>query len=105
MTVTETVSSRQFSTTRCQRIVVVGTTGSGKTTLARSISERLAVPHVELDALFWGPNWTPVPVEDFWRRIAQGKNRLRNGLVKCNDNSITCIYKEHMQKNETIDEQ
>jgi adenylate kinase family enzyme len=71
MTVTETTSRRQFSTPRCRRIVVVGTTGSGKTTLARRISERLDIPHVELDAIFWGPNWTPAPIEDFGRRIAQ----------------------------------
>lgn len=47
------------------RIVVVGTTGSGKTTLARQISERLGLPHVELDALFWRPNWTETPNDEF----------------------------------------
>ena len=41
-----------------RRIVVLGTSGSGKTTLAGAISRRLGIPHVELDALFWGPNWT-----------------------------------------------
>lgn len=46
-----------------RRIAVVGTTGSGKTTLAAAIAGRLGVPHVELDALHWGPNWTPA--EDF----------------------------------------
>ena len=71
MTCTDTVSNRHFSTTRCRHIVVVGTTGSGKTTLARRISERLDIPHVELDAIFWGPNWTPAPIEDFRLRIAQ----------------------------------
>jgi adenylate kinase family enzyme len=44
-----------------QRISVVGTSGSGKTTLARQISQRLAIPHVELDALHWEPNWTEAP--------------------------------------------
>jgi adenylate kinase family enzyme len=29
------------------------------------------VPHVELDALNWGPNWTMVPVEVFRERVAQ----------------------------------
>jgi len=34
-----------------QRISVVGTSGSGKTTVARRIAEALGFPHVELDAL------------------------------------------------------
>jgi len=48
-----------------RRIVVVGTTGSGKTTLASHISERLGIPHVELDAINWGPNWTMRPNDEF----------------------------------------
>ncbi|MFQ6102291.1 MAG: adenylate kinase [Anaerolineae bacterium] len=54
-----------------QRIAVVGTTGSGKTTMARRLSLHLAIPHVELDALHWGPNWTPAPTPAFRRRTAQ----------------------------------
>lgn len=54
-----------------QRIAVVGTSGSGKTTLARRLARRLGVPHVELDALHWGPNWTPVPSELFRERVQQ----------------------------------
>ncbi len=40
-----------------QRIAIVGTTGSGKTTLAQQLSQRINVPHIELDALHWEPNW------------------------------------------------
>ncbi len=54
-----------------RRIVVVGTSGAGKTTLARHLAERLGVPHVELDAIHWGPNWTPAPPDDFRRRTAE----------------------------------
>lgn len=54
-----------------RRIAVVGTTGSGKTTLARWLSERLGIPHIELDAINWGPNWTEIPVQTFRERVAQ----------------------------------
>ncbi len=54
-----------------QRIVVIGTTGSGKTTLANSLSARLNLPHVELDAIYWGPNWTPAPREEFRAGVSQ----------------------------------
>src|SRR3990172_8915485 len=54
-----------------RRVAVVGTTGTGKSTLARHLAHRLTVPHVELDALYWGPNWTPVPADLFRQRAAQ----------------------------------
>ena len=47
------------------RIAIVGTSCSGKSTLARELSRRLGTPHVELDELFWGPSWTARPAEDF----------------------------------------
>jgi adenylate kinase family enzyme len=43
------------------RIVVVGTSGSGKTTLARRLAKTLGRRQIELDALHWGPQWTPRP--------------------------------------------
>ena len=38
-------------------IFVVGTSGSGKSTLAKFIADELAIPHIEMDAVLWLPNW------------------------------------------------
>ena len=46
----------------CDRIVVVGRTGSGKTTFARELAAALRVPHVELDSLYFGPQFSTAPV-------------------------------------------
>jgi adenylate kinase family enzyme len=54
-----------------QRIVVVGTSGAGKTTLARRLSARLGVPHIELDAFHWEPQWKEAAPEVFRARVAQ----------------------------------
>jgi adenylate kinase family enzyme len=53
------------------RIAVVGTTGSGKTRLAGQLAGRLAVPHVELDAIHWGPDWSHAPADHFRTRVKQ----------------------------------
>jgi adenylate kinase family enzyme len=43
------------------RVSIVGTSCSGKSTLAEKLSVILDQPHINLDALHWGPNWTPRP--------------------------------------------
>lgn len=49
-----------------QRTVVIGTSCSGKTTLARTLAEIMAVPHIELDTINWQQgNWQPLPLEQF----------------------------------------
>lgn len=56
---------------KMQRVVVIGTTGSGKSTLAAQLAGILGCPFIEPDALFWGPNWTPVPRDAFRRQVAE----------------------------------
>ena len=54
------------------RIVVVGTSGAGKTTLARRIAASLELPHIELDAINWQSGWrdlTQHDPEEFVRRV------------------------------------
>jgi adenylate kinase family enzyme len=46
---------------RPRRVVVAGTTGSGKTTIARRIGTVLSLPVTEMDALHHGPAWMPRP--------------------------------------------
>lgn len=47
-----------------RRIVVVGTSGSGKTYVAKALAERLGIEYVCNDAIIWGPDWTEVPRAD-----------------------------------------
>ena len=43
------------------RILIAGTSGSGKTTFAQRLGAILGIPHTEMDSLHWGENWTPRP--------------------------------------------
>ena len=57
------------------RIVVVGTSGSGKTTVARELAALVGVTHVELDALNWEADWVGLNEHDpqeFRRRVEDG---------------------------------
>ncbi|MFF1541771.1 AAA family ATPase [Microbacterium sp. NPDC058269] len=44
-----------------ERVLVAGVSGSGKTTLSGRIGAEWSLRHIEIDALFHGPNWTPRP--------------------------------------------
>ena len=51
------------------RVIVVGTSGSGKTVLAKELSRRMGAVHIEMDRLYWDPGWAPS--EEFEERVRQ----------------------------------
>jgi len=70
-------TSIAIPTLTSQRIVVVGTSGAGKTTFARRLSQATGLPHIELDGLHWLPNWTPRPKEEFIARVREAASEER----------------------------
>jgi shikimate kinase len=58
------------------RIVIVGTTSSGKSTLANRLAKLLHADFIELDALHWEPNWVEAPNEVFRARVETATRSL-----------------------------
>lgn len=52
-----------------QRIIIIGTSSCGKTTLGKALSDKLNIEHQELDYFFWEPNWTEARIDDFRNRV------------------------------------
>ncbi len=61
---------------RPRRILVAGTAGAGKTTLARRVAALLGLPHIEIDALPWG-------LLRRWRARSGRLGRCVVALVEC----------------------
>jgi adenylate kinase family enzyme len=58
-----------MSTCPYKRVVVIGVTSSGKSTLAERLAQHFRLAYIELDALYWEPNWQPAPLEVFRERV------------------------------------
>lgn len=54
-----------------KRAIIVGSTGSGKSTLAKHLSAYLRIKHIELDSLYWYPDWTHRNNDEFLYLISQ----------------------------------
>jgi adenylate kinase family enzyme len=66
---------------RPRRIVVKGTSGTGKSTFGPELASRLGLTFIELDALHWGPNWSQPGAEEFRARVRQAMAAAPDGWV------------------------
>ncbi len=54
-----------------KRIVIVGPSSAGKSTLAVRLGKALGLPVYHLDALYWQPRWTPTPEPEWRERLGR----------------------------------
>jgi len=60
-----------------QRILVMGSSGSGKSTFAQRLSDITGIPTVSLDALYWKPGWVPSDNAEFDARVTDAVHQPR----------------------------
>jgi adenylate kinase family enzyme len=60
-----------------QRILVMGSSGSGKSTFAQRLSAITGIPMISIDAMFWRPGWTEPDRGEFRARLAEAARQPR----------------------------
>ncbi|KAF9653303.1 hypothetical protein BDM02DRAFT_3087445 [Thelephora ganbajun] len=56
------------------RILIVGNSGTDRTTLGARLSKLLNIPHTSLDTLHWGPSWRACPADEFRAKVQEKLN-------------------------------
>lgn len=63
------------------KINVVGTSATGKSTFSRALAKRLELHYIELDNLFWLDDWQECPDEIFFAKIEAEIAQAQHGYV------------------------
>ncbi|MDJ0690884.1 MAG: DNA topology modulation protein [Xenococcaceae cyanobacterium MO_188.B32] len=65
-----------------ERIAIIGSCGAGKSTLAKSLGQKLALPIIHLDSYYWRANWVETPKNDWdtlHQKLLQGECWIIDG--------------------------
>jgi adenylate kinase family enzyme len=60
-----------------KRIVVIGSTSSGKSTLAKQLAQNFSLDYIDLDELHWEPNWHEADDDVFRSRVEAATSASR----------------------------
>ncbi len=54
-----------------RKVLVIGSSGAGKSVFATRLARRTGLPLIHLDAIYWKPGWVATP-RDEWTRTVDG---------------------------------
>jgi adenylate kinase family enzyme len=54
-----------------KRVLVIGSGGAGKSTFARRLGEKLGLPVIHLDRVYWRADWVEPPKEEWRRKVEE----------------------------------
>jgi adenylate kinase family enzyme len=77
-----------------QRIMIIGSSGSGKTVLSQLLNKRFNLPLYHLDLFFWRPNWVPTPDEE-WKAFIKNLVKEDKWILDGNFTSTLDLRIQH----------
>lgn len=63
------MTHRSDGATEVRRVLVIGSSGAGKSVFAARLSERTGLPLIHLDALYWSPGWIKTPKDEWTHTV------------------------------------
>ncbi len=65
------MGASKYNLNKSNRILVMGCSGGGKSTIARVLAKRLNLPLIHLDIHFWKPHWIETSKEEWRKKVAE----------------------------------
>ena len=66
------------------KIFIIGFWGAGKSTLARALSQKLSIPYLHLDSVYWYGDWQNRSREEVNQIVAQFADENNNYIIEGN---------------------
>ena len=79
-----------------QSINVIGTSGCGKSTFSKALAEKLQLPYLEIDKIFWGPNWV-IPHDDIFLKKLETELKINGWVLDGNYTRSTAVKWKNVQ--------
>ncbi len=82
-----------------KRVLVIGSSGAGKSTFARRLSQATDIPVIHLDRLYWNPNWVGTTDQTEWQAKVE---RALQGDAWIIDGNYSGTLRLRLQKADTV---